>query len=63
VQERRMTALLCSWKVAMEEFVHQQNLLLLRRQLAEAPDEARRLWLLRLLAEEKAKNPKPAKEK
>ena len=38
----------------MELFVHQQNLLFLRMQLDETPDEARRLMLLRLLAEEEA---------
>ena len=43
----------------MEIFVHQQNLLFCRRQLAETPDEARRLMLLKLLAEEEAKNPQP----
>jgi hypothetical protein len=49
--------------LAIETFVHQQNLLHLQRKLAEAPDEKRRLKLLMLLAEEEAKNPKPAKEK
>jgi len=34
----------------------------LRKQLDETPDEARRLQLLRLLAEEEAKNRKPPKE-
>ena len=47
----------------MEIFVHQQNLLFLRKQLDETPDEARRLQLLKLLAEEEAKNQKPPKEK
>jgi hypothetical protein len=46
-------------EVAMELFVHQQNLLFLRRQLAETLDQARRLLLLKLLAEEEAKNQRP----
>jgi len=40
----------------MEEFVHQRNLMFLRMQLDETPDETRRLMLLRLLAEEEAKD-------
>jgi hypothetical protein len=40
----------------MEKFVHQQNLMLLRKQLAVVANEARRLQLLRLLAEEEAKD-------
>ena len=40
----------------MEEFIHQQNLLLLRKQLAETPHSTRRLQLSKLLAEEEAKN-------
>lgn len=47
----------------MEIFVHQQNLLYLRKQLAETPDEARRLMLLRLLVEEEAKSAQLPKEK
>ena len=47
----------------MEIFVHQQNLLYLRRQLAEVSDEAHRLQLVRLLAEEEAKDNKTPKEK
>ena len=50
-------------KVAMEIFVHQQNLLFLRKELAETPNEARRAFLMRLLAEEQAKNSPPPKEK
>jgi hypothetical protein len=50
-------------ETAMEEFVHQQNLLLLRKQLAETPHLARRLQLLKLLAEEEAKSCSPVKEK
>jgi hypothetical protein len=42
--------------MAMEEFVHQQNLLFFRKKLAEAPHEAQRLQLLKLLAEEEAKD-------
>ena len=47
----------------MEIFIHQQNLLFLRKQLAETPNEARRLVLLRLLAEEEAKDQQQPKEK
>ena len=39
----------------MEKFVHQQNLLVLRKQLATTPNEAQRLQLSRLLAEEEEK--------
>lgn len=46
----------------MEIFVHQQNLLYFRRQLAETPDDARRQELLKLLADEEAKT-EPPKEK
>jgi hypothetical protein len=47
----------------MEIFVHQQNLLFLRKQLAVVASEAGRLQLLRLLAEEEAKDQQPPKEK
>jgi len=40
----------------MERFAHQQNLLYFQKQLAYSQDEARRLQLLRLLAEEEAKD-------
>ena len=45
----------------MEKFVHQQNLLFLRRQLAETPNKAQRLQLSRLLAEEEEKDQVPPK--
>ena len=45
-----------SREVVMEKLVHQQNLMLLRKQLAVVANEARRLQLLRLLAEEEAKD-------
>ena len=44
----------------MEKFVHQQNLVVLRKQLAETPNEAQRLQLSRLLAEEEEKDQMPA---
>ncbi|MEJ2379341.1 MAG: hypothetical protein P8Y71_29460 [Pseudolabrys sp.] len=47
----------------MEEFIHQQNLFLLRKQLAETSHSTRRLQLSKLLAEEEAKNCAPLKEK
>ena len=40
----------------MEKFVHQQNLVFLRKQLVEASNEAQRLQLSRLLAEEEEKD-------
>ena len=43
----------------MEKFVHQQNLVFLRKQLAEAPNEAQRLQLSRLLVEEEKKDQVP----
>ena len=51
----------CAWKVTMEKFVHQQNLLVLRKQLATTPNEAQRLQLSRLLAEEEEKDQMPPK--
>jgi hypothetical protein len=36
----------------MEEFIHQEKLIIFRRQLALAKDNAQRQLLLRLLAEE-----------
>ena len=42
----------------MEQFVHQQNLSFFRKQLTETPNETRRLQLLKLLAEEEAKDKK-----
>jgi hypothetical protein len=41
----------------MEDFVHRENLKILKRQLALAKDDARRQMLLRLLTEEEAKTP------
>jgi hypothetical protein len=48
-------------QVTMEKFVHQQNLVFLRKQLVEAPKEAQRLQLSRLLAEEEEKDQVPPK--
>ena len=39
----------------MEAFIHRQNILFFRKQLAEEPHEVRRQTLLQLLAEEEAK--------
>jgi hypothetical protein len=39
----------------MDEYVHRENLSLLRKRLAEAHDDATHKVLLKLLAEEKAK--------
>jgi hypothetical protein len=41
----------------MERFIRRENLALFRRCLAEAPDDAARQILLKLLAEEEAKEP------
>lgn len=40
----------------MERFVHQQNLLFFRKQLAEPQDHDQRQRLIKLLAEEEAKD-------
>jgi hypothetical protein len=48
----------------MEEFVHRQNLLLLRRRLDDPSfSEAERKIIRRLLAEEHAKNPGPRRDR
>lgn len=48
---------LCSlWEPLVERFIHQQNLICLRRQLAETNDEAKQRQILRLLAEEELKD-------
>lgn len=41
----------------MEKFIHRENLTLFRKRLAEAPDDTTRKILLKLLAEEEAKEP------
>jgi hypothetical protein len=41
----------------MDKFIHRENLALFRKRLAEAPDDATRQILLKLLAEEEAKEP------
>ena len=51
---RRAAELLA--EATMEIFVHQQNLLFFRRQLAEPQEEGQRLRLIQLLAEEEAKD-------
>ncbi|MGZ3338245.1 MAG: hypothetical protein ACXU9B_00590 [Reyranella sp.] len=43
----------------MQEFIHRKNLDHYRRLLADEPDEAQRVLLLQLLAEEEAKEPPP----
>ena len=40
----------------MEEYIHQENLSLLRKRLAETNDEATHKVLLKLLAEEEARD-------
>lgn len=40
----------------MEQFIHQENLVLYRKRLTETEDDATRQVILRLLAEEEAKD-------
>jgi hypothetical protein len=44
-------------EVDMENFIHNENLIIFRRRLALATDNAQRQLLLKLLAEEEAKLP------
>ena len=46
---------------SMEEFIHQENLALFKKRLAEPHADAEREILLKLLADEKAKEPLPKK--
>ena len=41
----------------MQSFIHRKNLENLRKQLAEKPDDEKRLLLEKLLSEEEAKEP------
>jgi hypothetical protein len=43
----------------MEEFIHQQNLALFKKRLAEPHTDAEREMLVRLLPDEQAKEPPP----
>jgi hypothetical protein len=43
----------------MEKFIHRENLALFRKRLAEVRDESERQVLLKLLAEEEAKDSPP----
>ncbi len=43
----------------MEEFIHRENLALFNKRLAEPHTDAEREVLLKLLAEEEAKEPPP----
>lgn len=47
----------------MDEFVHQENLKLYRKLLAETTDAHRRQMLLKLLADEQAKDERPPEKK
>jgi hypothetical protein len=47
----------------MERFVHKENLKLYRKLLAETTDEQKRQTLLKLLADEEAKDAQPAEKK
>jgi hypothetical protein len=46
----------------MEKFVHNENLKLYRKLLAETTDEQKRRTLLKLLADEEAKDAQPAEK-
>ena len=43
----------------MEKFIHRENLVLLKKRLAESHSDAEREALLKLLADEEAKEPPP----
>jgi len=43
----------------MEEFIHQQNLILFKKQIVEVKDEVKRNMIVKLLAEEEAKKVRP----
>jgi hypothetical protein len=43
----------------MEKFIHRENLVLLKKRLAESHSDAEREVLLKLLADEEAKEPPP----
>jgi hypothetical protein len=45
--------------IAMEKYIHRENLTLFKKRLAESHSDAERKVLLKLLAEEKAKEPPP----
>jgi len=47
----------------MEKFIHDENIRLYRRLLAEAADAERRSVLLKLLADEEAKDQRPPERK
>ncbi len=47
----------------MDRFIHRQNLICFRKQLAETKDDAKRRQILRLLGEEEWKDDPLTKEK
>jgi hypothetical protein len=55
-----MQALPPAGEADMKEFVHRENLKLFRKLLEETTDAQKRLVLLKLLAEEEAKDNDPA---
>ena len=48
-----------SARLAMEKFLHRENLALFKKRLAEPHSDAEREVLLKLLADEQAKEPSP----
>jgi rubrerythrin len=47
----------------MEKFIHRENIRLYRKLLAETTDPEKRQMLLKLLADEEAKDEQPPEEK
>jgi hypothetical protein len=47
---------LMPFEAAMEEFIHRGNIALFKRRLAETRDEAERAVIVKLLADEEAKD-------
>lgn len=45
----------------MDDYIHRENLVLFKKRLAEARSDAEREVLLKLLADEMAKDPPPQK--
>jgi len=60
---RARTAGSAVWSRAMDWFIRQQNIERYRRLLAQPADEEQRLQLLKLLAEEEAKDRPPVRDK
>ena len=55
ILDHRFAGRRIEWNMAMDWFIHQQNIERYRRLLSQPADEAQRRQLLKLLAEEEAK--------